>query len=232
MSLRFQEVSKADMIDDISISSFESQKKSVRFGLYRYVGKRSFDVFLVLVTMPLVLPVILPLVLLVAIDGGRPFYCQNRIGQNGKHYRMWKIRSMVLNADEKLQHYIDNNYEIRMEWEKTQKLKNDPRITKIGRLLRKSSLDELPQLWNVLKGDMSLVGPRPMMVDQRKLYPGFDYFELKPGITGLWQVSARNESAFSERARFDAEYNRRMSFFQDVCLILATFRVVFRGTGH
>lgn len=200
--------------------------------LYRGFGKRAFDVIIVLMAAPAILLVIGILAVLVALDGGRPFYTQKRVGLGGRVYTMWKLRSMVADADNRLEAYLAKNPDARLEWDRTQKLKSDPRITAFGRFLRKSSLDELPQLWNVLKGDMSLVGPRPMMVCQRDLYPGRDYYDLRPGITGPWQVSARNESTFVDRARFDAQYNRDMSFKTDARLILATVRVVVKATGH
>jgi lipopolysaccharide/colanic/teichoic acid biosynthesis glycosyltransferase len=150
---------------------------------------------------------------------------------NGRIYRMWKLRSMDVDADEKLADYLAANPIARREWDHSQKLRCDPRITRIGHFLRRSSLDELPQLWNVFRGDMSLVGPRPMMPSQRSLYPGDAYYALRPGITGLWQVSTRNESGFAERASYDAEYERTLSFTTDLRLLAATVRVVSRGTG-
>lgn len=200
--------------------------------VYRKLGKRLLDVTLVMMAAPVIVLVVGLLAILVALDGGRPFYVQERIGRNGRVYRMWKLRSMVADADERLEDYLAKDPNARAEWDSTQKLKSDPRITAFGRFLRKSSMDELPQLWNVLKGDMSLVGPRPMMVNQQDLYPGADYYHLRPGITGSWQVSARNESTFADRARFDAQYNRDLSMMTDLRLILATVRVVLRATGH
>lgn len=199
---------------------------------YRRAGKRMLDVALVLMAAPLVLPVIVLLAGGIALDGGRPFYCQVRVGRGGIPYRMWKLRTMVHDADARLKAYLEADPEARAEWARSQKLGHDPRITRLGRLLRRSSLDELPQLWNVLRGDMSLVGPRPMLASQRRLYPGTDYYALRPGITGPWQVSSRNESAFVARARFDALYNRRLSLGTDLRLILATLAVVWRATGH
>jgi lipopolysaccharide/colanic/teichoic acid biosynthesis glycosyltransferase len=139
---------------------------------------------------------------------------------------------MVRDADKCLEDCFRADPALRQEWDQKQKLINDPRVTKRGRMLRKASLDELPQLWNVLRGDMSLVGPRPMMVEQKSLYPGQDYYDLRPGITGLWQISDRNESSFAERARFDAVYNRTLSLPVDIGILFATVRVVLRGTGH
>jgi lipopolysaccharide/colanic/teichoic acid biosynthesis glycosyltransferase len=142
------------------------------------------------------------------------------------------MRSMVVDADARLADHLAADPAARAEWDATQKLKNDPRITRVGRVLRKCSIDELPQLWNVVTGDMSLVGPRPMMPQQQALYPGRAYFALRPGITGPWQVSKRNESTFAERAVFDEAYQRNLSFTTDLGLLMATVRVVLRGTGY
>ena len=200
--------------------------------LYRAVGKRLIDILLVLIAAPAVLVCITLLALAVARDGGAPFFSQMRIGKDGRAYRMWKMRTMVPDADARLASHIDADPVARDEWDRTQKLRNDPRVTRVGRILRKTSLDELPQLWNVLKGDMSLVGPRPMLPSQQPLYPGSAYYRLRPGITGMWQVSSRNNSEFVERAAFDQEYERRLSLGTDLRLILATLVVVLQGTGH
>lgn len=201
-------------------------------GLYRTVGKRFFDIVVVLLAAPFIVFFVGVLALFVARDGGKPFYSQKRVGQNGRIYTMWKMRSMVIDADDRLEQHLMRIPAARVEWDSTQKLKCDPRITAFGRFLRRSSMDELPQLWNVLIGDMSLVGPRPMMPCQRNLYSGTDYYDLRPGITGSWQVSARNESTFAARAEFDAQYNAELSAMTDIRLLLATVRVVMRGTGH
>lgn len=201
-------------------------------GLYSRFGKRALDILIVFLSLPIVVPIILFLAVLVALDGGKPFYTQDRVGRGGKSYRIWKLRSMMPDADRKLDQYLAKNPAARAEWEHTQKLKKDPRITRIGALLRKASLDELPQLWNVLSGDMSIVGPRPMMPCQRSLYPGTDYYAMRPGITGPWQVSKRNTSSFAERASYDSLYFSRLSLLTDLRLMTATFRVVLRGTGY
>lgn len=200
--------------------------------IYRIGAKRCLDVVLVLMTLPVSLPLILAMMCLVALDGGNPIYRQKRVGRGGRIFHMVKIRTMVSGADALLEYHLRKNPEARREWDETQKLKRDPRITRMGCFLRKSSLDELPQLWNVLKGDMSLVGPRPMMVDQKELYPGKAYYELRPGITGLWQISERNETSFAERAGFDNRYLATLSFSQDVAILLRTVTVVLRGTGY
>ena len=204
---------------------------SGRPGLYRTSGKVVFDYLLVLAALPVVVPLIAILALLVALDGASPFYRQRRIGRNGNTFDMLKLRTMVPDADRILQGYLDSNPEARREWEHKQKLLHDPRVTWIGRILRKTSLDELPQLWNVLRGEMSLIGPRPMMTCQAALYPGTAYYRMRPGITGLWQVSDRNRSGFAERAGFDSDYYRDMSLTSDLSIFMRTIAVVIRGTG-
>ena len=203
-----------------------------RRGIYRNYGKRLLDVSAVVIASIVVVPLILLLAVAVALDGSSPFYWNDRVGRGGRTFRMLKLRTMVPNADTMLERYLDRNPEARLEWNSTQKLKTDPRITGIGRFLRKTSLDELPQLWNVLIGDMSLVGPRPMMPSQRTLYSGLAYYAVRPGITGPWQVSERNEVEFSKRADFDREYEATISLVNDLRLLVATTRVVVRGTGY
>ncbi len=203
-----------------------------RTGLYRSGAKRAFESFLIVAAAPVVLPFILLMALIIAFDGANPFFAQKRVGQGGKVFRIWKLRTMVANAEEELQAHLEADPEALDEWNRTQKLKRDPRITWVGRLLRKTSMDELPQLFNVLNGTMSLVGPRPMMVDQASLYRGRAYYRLRPGITGLWQISARNESEFGARARYDEVYDRCLSFRNDVGILLRTVKVVLRGTGY
>lgn len=200
-------------------------------GLYRGMFKRVLDTALIVVTLPLVLPLILTLAMIVALDGSNPFYSQKRIGKNGRIFRMWKLRSMVSDADDVLETYLAADPRMRAEWDSKQKLMNDPRVTTVGRFLRKTSIDELPQLFNVLRGEMSLVGPRPMMVEQQKLYPGRDYYDLLPGVTGFWQISDRNNTSFADRAFYDARYNTKLSFKTDVQTLAATVQVVLRGTG-
>ena len=207
-------------------------RRARRNSTYRRVVKRGLDLVLVLLAAPIVLPVVGILALIVALDGGNPFYGQGRIGRGGRIYRMWKLRTMVADADARLEACLRDDPAMRAEWAAKQKLIDDPRITPVGRVLRKTSLDELPQLWNVVTGEMSLVGPRPMMVAQRSLYPGSDYYDLRPGITGLWQISDRNDSSFADRARFDEVYNRTLSLPLDIGILASTIRVVLRGTGH
>jgi lipopolysaccharide/colanic/teichoic acid biosynthesis glycosyltransferase len=195
------------------------------------VVKRSYDILGALFLGILVLPFLLVAAMLVRFDGGPALYYQERVGRGGRIFRFWKLRTMVLDADEALVRYLERDPQAKAEWDRTQKLRRDPRVTWIGRFLRKHSIDELPQLWNVLTGDMSLVGPRPILVNQRSLYPGTLYGGLGPGITGLWQVTDRHLSAFSDRAHLDRLYAERVSLRTDVTIMLRTLRPLFVGTG-
>ncbi|MBS0562968.1 MAG: sugar transferase [Proteobacteria bacterium] len=203
-----------------------------RRGIYRNRLKRVCDLSLVILTSPLVVPLVLLLALAVWLDGNRPFYLSERVGRGGRIFRMLKLRTMVEDADDILDGYLQQNDHALREWTDKQKLRDDPRVTAIGRFLRKSSLDELPQLWNVLKGDMSLVGPRPMMPSQRGMYPGLAYYGLRPGLTGLWQISDRNGCDFAKRAEFDSAYDAQLDFATDVVVMLKTCGAVVRGTGY
>lgn len=227
MTLHFSpytaELKSEDDVRDTSISGSDG---------YRRKYKRAFDVTLILLTLPVVVPLVAMAAALVALDGRNPFYSQLRVGQDGRHFRIWKLRTMVHNADKMLEQYLARNPDARAEWDSTQKLKKDPRITFFGQFLRKSSMDELPQLLNVFQGTMSLVGPRPMMVSQQALYPGQSYYQMRPGITGFWQVSDRNNCEFSDRSHFDDRYYREMSFKTDVGLLVQTVGVVVKATGH
>ncbi|MEP3329868.1 sugar transferase [Sedimentitalea sp.] len=210
-----------------------SRRVSRSGNAYLAWGKRAFDVALVVLSAPVVLPFVLFFALLLWIEGGNPFYRQARVGRGGKQFSMLKLRSMVTDADARLARVLESDPDMRAEWETTQKLRNDPRVTPLGALLRQTSLDELPQLWNVLIGEMSLVGPRPMLPEQLALYgDASDYVALTPGVTGIWQVSTRNESHFSHRATIDAEYRKVVSLKTDVSLLLKTVSVVLRRTGR
>lgn len=202
-----------------------------RRGLYRGFAKRGFDILFVLMIAVPVTVIVALLALMIARDGHSPFYRQERVGKDGKGFSMLKLRSMVPHADRKLEAYLKANPAARLEWNDKQKLSHDPRITPIGRLIRKTSLDELPQFLNVLRGDMSVVGPRPMMPEQVQLYPGTAYYTMRPGITGFWQISERNECSFAERAIHDSNYDRALSFSTDIGVVLRTLVVITAGTG-
>lgn len=219
----------ARAIDGVAANLHAAAKPS---GTYRSVFKRAFDVVAVVLAAPIVGPLILGLALCVRRDGGGAFYTQLRVGQDGRHFRMWKLRSMVSDADDRMADYLAANPHARLEWEQTQKLKSDPRITPFGQFLRKSSLDELPQLWNVLLGEMSLVGPRPIMLNQQALYPGTAYYRLRPGITGYWQTGGRNCTTFEARAVYDEAYDADLSMVTDFKILSRTVGVVMKCTGY
>ena len=212
--------------------AFALNATATRTGAYRRLFKRAFDITAILVSLPVIVPIVGALATVVALEGGNPFYTQMRVGRQGKKFRMWKLRSMVTDADARMNDYLQSNPSARAEWDKTQKLQNDPRITAVGRILRKSSLDELPQLWNVLKGDMSLVGPRPMMISQQLMYPGTAYYALRPGITGYWQTAGRNRTTFEARAEYDTAYEAALSLKTDMEILVRTVSVVLKGTGY
>jgi len=200
-------------------------------GHYHRFFKRTTDIIVVFIMAPIAVIIIIPLAIITSFDGSKPFYWQKRVGKNGRIFHMLKLRSMVPNADSLLNKHLQINPAAKREWDDTQKLRNDPRITRLGRFIRKTSIDELPQIWNVLKGEMSMVGPRPIMQSQRRIYPGSEYYKMRPGITGFWQVSDRNECSFSKRAHFDADYLNRLSFVTDLLVMLQTVKVIIRATG-
>lgn len=166
-------------------------------------------------------------------DDGPIFYTHERIGQDGKIFKMYKYRSMVVGADEKLKEYLEENEEARKEYKEYKKLKNDPRITKIGKFIRKTSIDEFPQFINVLKGDMSLVGPRPYLPREKEEINGFFKYitSCKPGITGLWQTRGRSNTTFTERLTMDMEYYYNHTLKMDIKLLYKTVENVVKKEG-
>ena len=203
-------------------------------GIYRLRLKRAFDLFLVCLSAPVSLAVVLLLALVVLLQGGKPFYFQNRVGRGGRIFRLWKLRTMVPDAEARLEAHLAATPAARAEWDHCQKLKEDPRITPFGRFLRKSSLDELPQLWNVLRGDMSLVGPRPAPPREVDIYDPWHRrrLSMKPGLTGLWQVSSRLDEDFDERASLDLHYIDRWSLLLDLKVLVRTVPALLRPTVH
>lgn len=202
---------------------------------YLRLIKRPLDILASLVLLPVILPILAIIWCVSLFDGGHAFFGQDRIGRGGKTYRCYKARTMVRNAEAKLVELCKNDPERAAEWATYQKLENDPRITRFGRILRATSLDELPQIFNVLKGDMSLVGPRPFMVSQAILYKeagGMAYFDLRPGITGLWQVAGRSGTTFAQRVEYDDAYHAAASLTLDLRLVWQTAAVVLYRTGR
>ncbi len=197
--------------------------------------KRSLDLLLVVGTMPVWLPLCLALALAIRLEGGAsPLYYQERIGKSGLPFRTIKFRTMVPDAERALQEQLEQDPTLRAEWEAHFKLRNDPRITRIGALLRRTSLDELPQLWNVLRGEMSLVGPRPLPAyHQRGLTPRTQQLRtrLRPGLTGLWQVSGRSDIGSEGMERWDPYYVRNWSVWLDLVILIRTVRVLIERSG-
>jgi undecaprenyl-phosphate galactose phosphotransferase len=201
---------------------------------YRAAGKRLVDIVLSLSLLLMLAPVFLMLAVLSALDGASPFYVQRRVGLRGRPFGCIKFRSMVPDADARLAAVLASDPAAAEEWRLTHKLVRDPRITPIGRILRKTSLDELPQLWNVLMGDMSIVGPRPVTEAELEKYGPAAAIVLstRPGITGLWQVQGRGRgTSYEERVQMDLRYVRSMTLPRDIGILAATAMVVLRGTG-
>jgi Undecaprenyl-phosphate galactose phosphotransferase WbaP len=202
---------------------------------FRYrVIKRCCDILLVLISMPLMLPILGIVSAVVMLSSPGPiFYSHRRIRKGGAFFSMWKFRTMCVNSTEVLEEYLARHPEARTEWNETHKLRKDPRITRIGNLLRRYSVDELPQLWNVLMGQMSLVGPRPIVAAEVEKYGDcFDcYCRVKPGLTGLWQVSGRSELSYDARVALDCEYVERWSLTKDVLILARTFSSVVNQDG-
>lgn len=203
--------------------------------LFRYrVIKRTLDVLLVLVSLPVTLLVLGIVAATVALSSPGPiFYSHRRIRKNGAFFSMWKFRTMCVNSAEVLEEYLAKHPGARAEWNKTHKLRHDPRITRIGSFLRRYSLDEVPQLWNVLTGQMSLVGPRPIVAAEVEKYGDcFNcYCKVKPGLTGLWQVSGRSSLSYDERVSLDCEYVQRWSLMKDTLILLKTYSSVVNQDG-
>jgi Undecaprenyl-phosphate galactose phosphotransferase WbaP len=193
-----------------------------------------FDLLLIFLSLPLLIPLLLMISIAIKLDSnGTALYRQTRIGKGAKVFKVLKFRTMVKDADKVLAKYLEENPKLLAEWNTDQKLKDDPRITRIGKILRKTSLDELPQLWNVVKGEMSLVGPRPIVADEIDRYRDrFRYYiQVPPGISGLWQVSGRNDIGYDERVSLDEYYVRNRSIWMNLHIIIRTIIAVIRRQG-
>ena len=214
---------------DVSIYKSKIKRKIEK------TAKRIIDIiggfFGTLCLIPLTL--ILYIANLISGDKGPLFYSQERIGKNGKKFKMYKYRSMVVGADEKLAKYLEENEEARKEYKEYKKLKDDPRVTKVGNFIRKTSLDEFPQFINVLKGDMSLVGPRPYLEREKDDMSYFYKYivSCKPGVTGLWQISGRSEVTFDDRLHMDMEYFRKNDFKNDMRILRKTAEKIVKKEG-
>lgn len=195
--------------------------------------KRCFDVVVASVLLLIISPLFLYVGIRVKSDGGEVFFGHKRMGQNGQWFHCLKFRSMAVNSHELLKNLLSTDPEARAEWERDFKLKNDPRVTSFGKFIRATSIDELPQLINVIKGEMSLVGPRPIVDEELQRYGEDAYYYLlaKPGITGLWQVSGRSDVDYATRVYFDAWYVKNWSLWTDIAILFKTVKVVFGKAG-
>ncbi len=196
--------------------------------------KRLIDLILIVFLLPWVLIVGMVISFAILIESGRPlFYIHNRIGRRGKPFRAWKFRSMLHSGDEVFKSAMDQSSALKEEWEQSHKIRDDPRLTFIGKVIRRLSLDELPQCWNVLKGDMSIVGPRPIIAAEIPKYgEAFElYKQVRPGLTGLWQVSGRSDLPYQDRVWLDSHYVRNWSIWLDIIILIRTVGVVLTGKG-
>lgn len=197
-------------------------------------AKRFIDfVLLAIAAIPTLLVTLIVSIAIKITSPGPIFYGHKRIGKNGKEIKVWKFRSMVTNSQEILEKILAEDEERRIEWEKDRKFKDDPRITKIGKILRNTSLDELPQLWNILKGDMSFIGPRPVTYDELEKYGKYVDFVLsaKPGLSGMWQISGRSDTGYEERILLDMYYIQNWTIWLDIWIIIKTIWVVIKRKG-
>jgi lipopolysaccharide/colanic/teichoic acid biosynthesis glycosyltransferase len=203
-------------------------------GVYRDFGKRIFDFVASAILLIMLLPLFLFIAIGVALDGGPVFFSHRRIGKDGRTFLCHKFRSMVTDAEARLADCLARDPTAAREWARDHKLTNDPRITRWGAFLRQTSLDELPQLVNVIRGDMSLVGPRPVTKAELSRYGwrSHRYLAVKPGVTGLWQVSGRNDLDYGERVRLDVRYAETVTLHGDVVILLRTVLAVLKMTGR
>ena len=216
------------MHNNVAVADMVDVKKSVYSVL-----KRGFDIIVSLVALILLSPIFLLVIIAIKLeDKGKAIFTQERIGQGGTTFKLYKFRSMVLNADEILMEILkDEESELAKEYIVNKKFKDDPRITKVGKFIRKTSIDELPQLVNILKGEMSLIGNRPYLPrekeDMKPYY--YDIVKTKPGLTGYWQVNGRSNTTFKHRCKLEAEYSNNMGFRMDAKIFFKTFIVLFKG---
>ena len=219
--------------DDIMERTSE-EALTIKKAMYLFV-KRVFDLFCSLVGMFFLLPlaIAIKIAYLLTGDFNSIFYTQDRIGKNGKIFKFYKFRTMIPNADEELERILKENKAMAKEYKENKKLKNDPRITKAGAILRRYSLDEIPQFINIFLGNMSLIGNRPYLVREKKDMGKYyeDIVKTKPGITGLWQVSGRSDLSFKRRLELEKEYSKKYSIRFDLMILYRTFRAVIKGDG-
>ena len=201
--------------------------------IHRIRSKRIFDLTMAMLLLVGIAPAMLVIAWLIRRDGGPVFFGHHRMGASGQVFRCWKFRTMVVDADRVLRELLSRDPEARAEWERDFKLRNDPRITAIGGFLRRTSLDELPQLFNVLVGEMSLAGPRPIVSQEIERYGEFiaSYWQCRPGLSGPWQISGRNDVSYQTRVWLDHAYVENWSFARDVAILAKTVIVVLKRSG-
>ena len=223
--------------DAVSANNAPQEGGSQEIGLstLEHALKRVFDLASVLVILALFGWLMVIIAVAVRLSGGsKVLYGHTRVGRNGRLFQCLKFRSMVANSDEVLRNLLANDPDARAQWERDFKLKDDPRITRIGRFIRKTSLDELPQLWNVIKGEMSIVGPRPVVQAEFDQYYGGareHYLSVPPGLTGLWQVSGRNDLDYAQRIELDKSYVENSNIFYDFIIVMRTVKVMVVRRG-
>lgn len=219
--------------ENLVYNIYKSEEKVNNKVIYNFI-KRTFDIIVSFCAMILLLPLFVVIGILIKIDSKGPvFFLQKRIGKDGKMFKLYKFRTMHINADKELRRILANDEEARAEYEVNKKLEQDPRITRIGKIIRRLSLDELPQLINILVGDMSFVGPRPYLYREKKDMGNYykKIILVKPGLTGLWQVSGRSDVSFDARLKLDEEYLEKVSLKLDAKIFLKTFFIIFKKEG-
>lgn len=193
-------------------------------------AKRGFDLAISFLLLPVAAVVGVPIACLVALNGGEPIYGHTRVGWNGRPFRCYKFRTMNVEAESALERILEHDETARQQWLDRFKLENDPRVTLLGRWLRRTYLDEIPQIWNVLRGDMSWVGPRPIVPAEMGKYEGFQsaYLRCRPGVSGLWQIRRRNDTSYEQRVDYDVQYAQNWSAGRDLAIIFLTLpRILF-----
>ena len=231
------DLTREDVVRDNTVIELKSEGKRLLQGKEKVyeISKRVIDIIGSMVGIVTLVPLTIGVFIakLITNDKGSVFYTQNRIGKDGKIFKMYKFRSMVVGADDILQEYLNSNTEAKEEYRINKKLKHDPRVTKVGEFIRKTSIDEFPQFINVLKGEMSLVGPRPYLPreinDIGEYYPYIT--SVKPGITGLWQISGRSEVSFKKRMDYDVQYYNSYSLKEDMKILFLTTKKILKKEG-
>ena len=233
-TVRAEDLGRSFESNPLAVAANES-KLMIGLSGIEHALKRAFDLISVVVILVLFGWLMVGIACAIRLGGGSQIiYGHTRVGRHGRLFKCYKFRSMVPNSSDVLRDLLERDPEARIEWERDFKLKNDPRITRIGNFIRKTSLDELPQLWNVLVGEMSIVGPRPVVQDEFDFYYGDakqHYLAVSPGLTGLWQVSGRNDVGYDERVRLDVSYVDNWNVFTDFTIVMRTVKVMLFRHG-